>query len=86
MLKAYDAGVECVGILKGWKGFLDNDTIPLNISEHDDLHTVGGTILYTSRTNPFKAITSKEERAKELAEKFNYLGIDALIAIGGVLK
>ncbi len=86
MLKAYDAGVECVGILKGWKGFLDNDTIPLNIAEHDDLHTVGGTILYTSRTNPFKGITSKEERAKELAGKFNELGIDALIAIGGVLK
>lgn len=85
MLKAYDAGLECVGILKGWKGFLDNDKIPLNIAEHDDLHTVGGTILYTSRTNPFKGVTSKEERAKELVTKFNELGIDALIAIGGVL-
>ena len=83
MLKAYDAGVECVGILKGWKGFLENHTIPLDISEHDDLHTVGGTILYTSRTNPFKGVSSKEEKAKELAKKFEELGIDALIAIGG---
>jgi len=83
MLKAYDAGVECVGILKGWKGFLENHTIPLNISEHDDLHTVGGTILYTSRTNPFKGVSSKEEKAKELAKKFEELGIYALIAIGG---
>ena len=83
MLKAYDAGVECVGILKGWKGFMEIDTIPLKIAEHDDLHTVGGTILYTSRTNPFKGVTSKEERAKELTKKFEDLGIDALIAIGG---
>ena len=83
MLKAFDAGIECVGILKGWKDFLENDTIPLKIAEHDDLHTVGGTILYTSRTNPFKGVTSKEERAKELANQFNVLGIDALIAIGG---
>ena len=49
MLKAYDAGVECVGILKGWKGLMENLTIPLKIAEHDDLHTIGGTILYTSR-------------------------------------
>ncbi|UCC18156.1 MAG: ATP-dependent 6-phosphofructokinase, partial [Promethearchaeota archaeon] len=83
MLKAYDSGVECLGILKGWKGFLENLTIPLNIAEHDDLHTVGGTILYTSRTNPFKGVSSKEEKAKELTKKFNDLEIDALIAIGG---
>ena len=83
MLKAYDAGVECIGILKGWKGFIENQFIKLNIAEHDDLHTVGGTILYTSRTNPFKGADSKEERAKELTKKFEDLGIDALIAIGG---
>jgi len=86
MLKAYESGVECVGILKGWKGFMENDTIPLEIAEHDDLHTLGGTILYTSRTNPFKAADSKEEKAKELATQFGKLGIDALIAIGGDLK
>ncbi|MFW9874057.1 MAG: 6-phosphofructokinase, partial [Candidatus Thorarchaeota archaeon] len=83
MLKAYDAGIECVGILKGWKGFLKNQTIPLKIAEHDDLHTEGGTILYTSRTNPFKGVSSKEEKAKELKKKFEELEIDALIAIGG---
>ena len=83
MLKAYDAGIDCVGILKGWKGFIDNHTIPLNIAEHDDLHTIGGTLLYTSRTNPFKSDSSREEIAKELTGKFAELGIDALIAIGG---
>ena len=83
MLKAYDAGIECVGILKGWKGFVENLTIPLNIAEHDDLHSVGGTILFTSRTNPFKGVSSKDQMAKDLAAKFNLLGIDALVAIGG---
>ncbi len=83
MLKAFDVGIECIGILKGWKGFMKNETIPLKIAEHDDLHTVGGTILYTSRTNPFKGVSSKEETAIELAKKFEELGIDALIAIGG---
>jgi len=93
MLKALDAGIDCVGIQKGWKGFLENITMPLNIAEHDDLHTVGGTILYTSRTNPFKGIEKantdeekeslKKKIAKEMSTKFDELGIDALIAIGG---
>ena len=93
MLKAFDAGIECVGILKGWKGFMENLTVPLNIADHDDLHTIGGTILYTSRTNPFKEVNRaktdeekerlKEKVAREMAKKFDGLGIDALITIGG---
>ncbi|MFW9949166.1 MAG: 6-phosphofructokinase [Candidatus Thorarchaeota archaeon] len=83
MLKAYDAGIECVGILKGWKGLIENLTIPLNIAEHDDLHTLGGTILYTSRTNPFKGAESKEQVAQNLVTKLKELNLDALIAIGG---
>jgi 6-phosphofructokinase len=83
MLKAYDAGIECVGILKGWKGFIEGLTIPLDIAEHDDLHTVGGTILFTSRTNPFKGVDSIRDKALELEQNFEELGIDALIAIGG---
>ncbi|MBD3255718.1 MAG: ATP-dependent 6-phosphofructokinase [Candidatus Lokiarchaeota archaeon] len=93
MLKAFDSDIECVGILKGWKGFMENKTIPLKTAEHDDLHTVGGTLLYTSRTNPFspvkKAENEKEKKemkqkiANDMVSKFEDLGIDALIAIGG---
>ncbi len=91
MLKAFDTGIECIGIQKGWKGFMENLTIPLNIAEHDDLHTIGGTILYTSRTNPFKGINRDDPEqvakvSKNMATKFDELGIDALIAIGGDLK
>lgn len=93
MLKAFDTEIECIGILKGWKGFMENLTIPLNIAEHDDLHTIGGTLLYTSRTNPFSPVAAEgteeeknqleEKIANEMAEQFDVLDIDALIAIGG---
>ena len=93
MLKAFDAGIECVGILRGWKGFIENDTIPLKVAEHDDLHTKGGTYLFTSRTNPFKSVSQakneqekealKKKIAQEMAGKYKELGIDALIVIGG---
>ena len=78
MLKAYDAGVECVGILKGWKGFIENLTIPLNIAGNDDLHTIGGTLLYTSRTNPFKAVQqAKTNEEKEKIREKNMKGKEA---------
>ncbi|MBD3351840.1 MAG: ATP-dependent 6-phosphofructokinase [Candidatus Lokiarchaeota archaeon] len=104
LLRAYQAAdVEVVGIKKGWKVFTykNEDITPelvakytqvLDISELDDLHTKGGTIIYTSRSNPFKALAKvkeeeKEIRAKEIgkdmASKFDKLGIDALIAVGG---
>lgn len=105
LLRAYEEpNVEVVGIKKGWKVFaidkneltsevVDKYTQILDIGELDDLHTRGGTIIYTSRTNPFKAVAKiadpkkKEELSKEigedLASKFKILGIDSLIAIGG---
>lgn len=93
LLQAQENGHEVVGIKRGWWGFLNNATAELEISRLDDLHMEGGTILYTSRTNPFaeqmkiqeaaekdKAI---EARAKALLANFDTLGIDGLIAIGG---
>ncbi|MFX1505505.1 MAG: 6-phosphofructokinase [Promethearchaeota archaeon] len=93
LLKAMDKGHSVIGIEKGWKGFLQNITQQLDITKLDDLHTIGGTILYTSRTNPYKNAKkikdpierqkAIENTAKEMASHFNILGIDALIAIGG---
>jgi 6-phosphofructokinase len=93
LLKATEVGHSVIGIEKGWKGFLDNKTIDLNLTEHDDLHTVGGTLLYTSRTNPYKdakKIKDEGERekfiretAEKMAAQLKNLGIDALITIGG---
>jgi hypothetical protein len=33
MLKAFDAGVECIGILKEWNGFMENLKMPLSVAE-----------------------------------------------------
>jgi len=48
LLKASELDIECLGILKGWEGLIENLTMNLKIEEHNDLHTIGGTILYTS--------------------------------------
>ncbi|MHA2224406.1 MAG: 6-phosphofructokinase [Candidatus Hodarchaeales archaeon] len=93
LLQATDSGHKVIGIEKGWKGFLENQTRELDISKLDDLHTVGGTLLYTSRTNPYKDVKKvkdlgeREQKIKEvamsMASQLNILGIDALIVIGG---
>src|SRR5581483_7443498 len=68
-----------VGFLEGWRGLMENKTMPL------DLHTVAGilphddTILRTSRTNP----TKKADRLDTCIATLRKNGIDALIAIGG---
>lgn len=93
LLKASELNYEMIGIEKGWKGFLNNTTRDLDINTLDDLHIVGGTLLFTSRTNPYKnAKRIVDEKAREIAIKetaiemtaqMQKLDIDALIAIGG---
>ncbi len=68
-----------VGIRHGWKGLLDKETKPLDLKSVSGILHKGGTILGTSRTNPYKKEGGVEIVKKNLAE----LGIDALVAIGG---
>jgi len=76
---AIPAGHEVVGFRLGWKGLLEEDTLPLTLEMVEDIHRKGGTILGSSRTNLFK-IENGPEKAQQTLEK---LGIDALIAVGG---
>ncbi len=70
---------EFVGFLEGWRGVLDNNTIPLTLEAVDGIITKGGTILRTSRTNVRKIEGGLEKcKANIQANK-----LDALIAIGG---
>jgi ATP-dependent phosphofructokinase / diphosphate-dependent phosphofructokinase len=72
-------GHEFVGFRDGWRGPLENDTITLDVDAVRGILPRGGTILGSSRTNPF-AIDNGVERIKDnLAAN----GCDALIAIGG---
>jgi ATP-dependent phosphofructokinase / diphosphate-dependent phosphofructokinase len=72
-------GLEFVGIKNGWKGLVENDTIPLTVETVSGILPKGGTILGTSRTNPYK----KEGYVAKVQENYKKLGLDALIAIGG---
>jgi 6-phosphofructokinase 1 len=70
---------EFVGFRNGWKGPLTGDSRPLGLKEVEDILTRGGTILRSSRTNPYKVDGGVDLIKKNLAEQ----GVDALVAIGG---
>lgn len=77
--KGLTYGYEIVGIRDGWRGMLDARIQPLDINSVAGILPKGGTILGTSRTNPFK----EPDGEKKILENINKLGLDALIAIGG---
>lgn len=72
-------GVECVGILRGWRGLLDALARPLTMETVSGILPRGGTILGTTRTNPFAAPDGPDRIAKSMMK----FGLDAVIAIGG---
>jgi 6-phosphofructokinase 1 len=73
-------GGSCVGILEGWRGLVQGMSRELRIEETDGIIARGGTILGSSRTNPYK---SAERDIPALRDNFEALGLDVLIAIGG---
>src|SRR5688572_18977468 len=72
-------GDDFVGFRDGWKGPVENLTMPLDVERCRGILPRGGTILGSSRTNPYK-IEGGVERVKAT---LGSLGVDALIAIGG---
>ena len=68
-----------VGFRNGWKGVVDGDIVPLGRHEIKGIHKLGGTILGTSRTNPFEGKGGVDRINEVMAEH----GIDAIVAIGG---
>jgi phosphofructokinase-like protein len=72
-------GLEFVGFRDGWKGPLEGLTMELGIPQVRGILPRGGTILGSSRTNPFKIEGGVEQIKDNLATD----GIDALVAIGG---
>ncbi len=68
-----------IGIRDGWKGLLNLAFVPLTKDSISGLLPRGGTILGTSRTNPFKT----EEDAERLVSNIKKLRLDCIVAIGG---
>lgn len=77
--KAINDGQEVVGLRYGWKGLLEKDTVALDLRSVSGILPKGGTILGTSRTNPYK----KDNGPQTAKENFKTLGLNALVTIGG---
>jgi len=74
-----DYAYETVGIKDGWLGLVQGEFIPLDLKTLVGMLPKGGSILGTSRTNPFKS----GDGANRILKNVSKHGIEAVIAIGG---
>lgn len=74
-----DHQYEFTGFRDGWRGPLTGAAVPLDIPAVRGILPRGGTVLGSSRTNPFK----ERDGVRRIRENLAALGVDALIAIGG---
>jgi 6-phosphofructokinase 1 len=79
--KALESGFNVIGIREGWQGLMDKSLAPLDLNLDNVRHIdrAGGTILGTSRTNPFKVNNGSDI----ICETLDRLRVHALVAIGG---
>ena len=71
-------GLQFLGIRNGWKGLVEGDVSPLVRHDIMGIGKQGGTILGTSRTNPFE-----HGGVERIQEVMDTTGMDSLIVIGG---
>jgi phosphofructokinase-like protein len=74
-----EAGDSVVGFRYGWAGAMQGDAVELTLENTKGILPRGGTILGTSRTNPYK----EDGGAAKVVEVLDAHGVDALIAVGG---
>src|SRR4051794_37900265 len=74
-----DHSFEFIGFRDGWRGPLEGLTMELGIAQCRGILPRGGTILGSSRTNPFKI----EGGVEQIKDNLKANGVDALVAIGG---
>jgi ATP-dependent phosphofructokinase / diphosphate-dependent phosphofructokinase len=72
-------GDHLVGFRDGWRGVLESSFIELDIESTRGILPRGGTILGSSRTNPYK----RDDGVQLVRETLGGLELDGLIAIGG---
>ena len=70
-------GYEVIGVREGWRGMIDQTFQPLGRAEISGILPRGGTIIGTTRTNPFKVDGGVD------AVRAAFEQLDALVAIGG---
>lgn len=72
-------GIECIGVRRGYHGLINGDFVPLTFESVSGLSRRGGTMLYSARSEDFKAKLGQEKAAATC----KLLGLDALVGIGG---
>jgi 6-phosphofructokinase 1 len=77
--RSLDRDYEVIGVREGWRGLIDGIFEPLGPREISGLLPRGGTILRTTRTNPYKV----DGGVEAVLRNFGEAGLDALVAIGG---
>jgi ATP-dependent phosphofructokinase / diphosphate-dependent phosphofructokinase len=77
--RSTECGDEVVGFRDGWRGVLEDDAVPLDLAAVRGLLPRGGTVLGTSRTNPYALEGGPDRVRATLARR----GIDALVPVGG---
>jgi ATP-dependent phosphofructokinase / diphosphate-dependent phosphofructokinase len=77
--RCFERSYEVVGVREGWRGLVEGLFEPLGPREVSGLLPRGGTILGTTRTNPYKI----DGGVEAVLENFAVDGLDALVAIGG---
>lgn len=75
-----NAGGQCLGILEGWRGLVQGMARELSIAETDGIIARGGTVLGSSRTNPYKNPGNDLPLVRGTIQR---LELDGLVAIGG---
>ncbi len=78
-------GMEVIGISSGFLGLINEEYINLDENLLSGILTLGGTILGTSRENPFKkgSVFNAIDKPKLIKKHYQELGLDALVCIGG---
>lgn len=77
--KGINEGYNIIGIKNGWQGLIKKTVKKLDLGAISDILSKGGTILGTSRTNPYK----NKEDIEKVRKNFKKLGLCALVVIGG---
>lgn len=72
-------GHEVLGFRNGWQGLLEDQVMPLDLDAVEDILGRGGTILGSSRTNPY----NEDDGVARIKDTLARRGIGALVAIGG---
>lgn len=79
VFSAVNAGIDVVGVYRGYEGLIDWEVKPLTIDDVRNINNRGGTILYTSRSERFMEKKYREQAAKNLWNN----DVDAVVAVGG---